>query len=150
MKPKIAIRIVSLMLVFSWHSAPAEAADDDEMDATMRLMDDAEAELPEAVTQSIQLPEHLRIGSVAAQKSEAGLQRANDARNNQNRENGLNNAFDALERANDIADAAHENRENHGRSGDVPATPNPGTPGGPPAEPPGGPPAEPPGGPPGG
>lgn len=136
MKARYAVIIATLMLLFSFSLALAEdSVDSGELDATMRLMDDAEAELPEAVTRPIQLPEHLRVDTVAAEKSAPGLETANAARNNQHRQDGLNNANEARDRANEMAEAAKENRENHGRSEDLPEPPNrpdPPDPGGPP------------------
>ncbi len=136
MQSKYVVMAAAIMLLFSFSLALAEDSNDgDGLEATMRLMDDAEAELPAAVTRPIQLPEHLRVDTVAAEKSAPGLETANAARDNQHRQDGLNNANDARDRANEMADAAKEDRENHGRSEDLPEPPNrpdPPDPGGPP------------------
>jgi hypothetical protein len=125
MKLKFAVLIATSMLLLSMSIAMADDPDDgDELDATMRLMDDAEAVLPDAVTKPIQLPEHLRVDSAALDKSTKGHQAAENARDNEQRENGLSNAADARDRANDMAEGAKENRENHGRSEDRPEPPN--------------------------
>ena len=57
MIPKHVVNIATIMLLFSLSLALAEDAKaGDELDASMRLMDDAEADLPDAVTRTIQLP----------------------------------------------------------------------------------------------
>jgi hypothetical protein len=133
MKAKYTLIIAMLMLLFSFSLALAEDSDDSgALDATMRLMDDAEANLPEAVTKPIQLPEHLRESTVAADKSTTGHTEANAARDNQHRKDGLNKANDARDRASSLAEAAKDNRESHGRSEDRPEPPDPPNPGGPP------------------
>ena len=136
MKTKYVALIASSMLLLSMSLALADESDDgEELEATMRLMDDAEAVLPDAVTKPIQLPEHLRVDSVALDKSTKGQQTAESARDNEHRENGLSNAAEARDRARDMADGANENRENHARSEDRPEPPNrpdPPNPGGPP------------------
>ena len=136
MKTKYVALIASSMLLLSMSLALADDPDDgEELDATMRLMDDAEAVLPDAVTKPIELPEHLRVDPVALDKSTKGHQKAEAARNKEQRGNGLNNAAEARDRASDMADGAKDNRENHGRSEDRPEPPNrpdPPNPGGPP------------------
>lgn len=126
MKPKgvtNAVVVATLMLIVSMGLAVAQdPLEDDELDATMRLMEHAEAELPEAVTKKIQLPEHLREDSTAADNSAKGHSQANAAR--EDREKGPGTADDARERGNDMSEAAKENRENRGRSGDRPDPPN--------------------------
>jgi hypothetical protein len=134
MKLGIAVLAATIMLFASMSLALAEGSDDDdELDATMRLMDDAEAESPESITLKIVLPEHLMEGSVAAEKSAKGHKTANDAISE--RENGREGAEQARDRASEMAEGAKENRENHGRSEDRPKPPNrpdPPNPGGPP------------------
>lgn len=133
MKFRYALLAAASMIYFSFGVALADDAD--ELDATMRLMDDAEAQLPEAVTRPIQLPEHLRVDSVAAEKSAPGHETANAARDNEQRQSGIENAAEARERANDMSEEAKEDRENRGRSEDRPDPPNrpdPPDPGGPP------------------
>jgi hypothetical protein len=132
MKCRYAL-LAAAMTCFSFSMALADDAD--ELDATMRLMDDAEAQLPEAVTKPIQLPEHLRNDSVAAGKSESGHQTANAARNDEHRQSGIDNATEARERAHGMSEEAKENRANLGRSEDrqdPPDRPDPPNPNGPP------------------
>ena len=127
MKTKYVAIIASSMLLLSMSLALADDPDDgEELDATMRLMDDAEAVLPDAVTKPIELPEHLRDDPVALDKSKNGHQAADAARDNEHRENGLNNAAEARDRARDMADGAKEDRP------EPPNRPDPPNPGGPP------------------
>ena len=134
MKPKHAVIVATIMLLFSFSLALADDAKaGDELDATMRLMDDADADSPDAVTRTIQLPLHLRVDSVAADKSAKGIEAANAG--SENSAFGRDTADAARERASGMSEAAKENRENHGRSEDVPEPPNrpdPPDPGGPP------------------
>ena len=123
MKPKHAVIVATIMLLFSFSLALAEdAGDNGELDATMRLMDDAEAASSLAVTQPIQLPEHLRVDSVAADKSAKGMEAANAG--SENSAFGRDTADAASERASGMSEAAKDNRENHGRSEDLPDPPN--------------------------
>ena len=123
MKIRYAVLATTIMLLTGMSLALAEDSDDgDELDATMRLMDDAEAESSETVTLKIELPEHLMEGTVAAEKSAKGHATANDAISK--RENGLRDIEEARDRANEMAEGAKENRENHGRSEDHPEPPD--------------------------
>ena len=133
MKYRYALFAAAIMAQFSF--SPALADDADELDATMRLMDDAEAQLPAAVTKPISLPEHLRVDSVAADKGPPGHGTANAARDNEHRQSAIENAAEARDRANEMSEEAKEDRENRGRSEDHPDPPNrpdPNNPGGPP------------------
>jgi len=112
-----------------------ESEEADEMEATMRLMGKAEAELPGAVTKDITLPESLltkNSNSPAVENSADGHQSAKDAR--EHREQGLTNADQARQRGAEMSENAKEDRENQGRSEDQPDPPgppeNPGPPGG--------------------
>jgi len=130
MKARYAVSIATLMLLFSFSLALAEdSVDSGELDATMRLMDDAEADSSQAVTRPIELPDAASI--IAVGKSENGLDAANAGG-----ENALRNANEqARERAGAIVEAAKDNRESHARSEDLPDPPNrpdPPNPGGPP------------------
>ena len=120
---------VSVFLI----AAPAWAQDDgedaDPTRATIRLMNDAEATLPDAVYKEIKLPETLREDSAAADAAAKGLETANQNRLEGNQ--GTAQAEAALEKASELANKAQENRENRGRSGDRP------DPKGPPNPPPG-------------
>jgi hypothetical protein len=114
--------IVTLtMLLFSSGSVMAE---DGDAEATIRLMGNAEMELPEAVTKEITLPEHLLAADDqvrAVEKAEKGLEKANERL--ERRENGLSNADEARERGAEMKEKAQENRENRGRSDDRPDPP---------------------------
>ena len=106
----------------------AWALDGDEAESTIRLMGAAEAELPEAVTKEITLPEAVAEDSAAVDNAARGMETANE--NRQRREEGLAQADEARERGADMADEAHKNRENRGRSEDRPTPPvDPGRPG---------------------
>jgi hypothetical protein len=132
MKAKYVVSIATLMLLFSFSLALAEDSDDSgELDATMRLMDDAEAESSHAVTRPIQLPLHLKVDTVAAEKSAKGLEAANAGSDNS--AFGRETADAARERTSGMTEAAKDNRESHGRSEDLPdppSRPDPQNPGG--------------------
>ena len=105
-------------------SSGSWAADDAE--ATIRLMGNAEAELPDAVTREITLPEHLlaadpedRVATV--EKAEKGLEKANER--NMHRDKGQDQAAEARERSSEMKEKAKENQENRGRSEDHPTPP---------------------------
>ncbi len=136
MKARYVVSIATLMLLFSFSLALAEDSDDNgALDATMRLMDDAEAESSHAVTRPIELPQRLRDREdfIAVEKSEKGLEAADaGSDNSQHSEFGRGQIDAARERANAMSEAAKETRENHGRSGDRPEPPDPPNPGGPP------------------
>ena len=102
------------------------AADDAE--ATIRLMGKAEAELPDAVTREITLPEHLlaidtedKLATV--EKAEKGLAKANER--NDHRDQGQDQATEAREHAADMQEKAKDSRDNRGRSDDRPTPPTP-------------------------
>jgi len=102
------------------------AADDAE--ATIRLMDKAEAELPDAVTRPIELPAHLRAVKLedqvaAVEKAEKGLDKANERNEHGNK--GQDRAAEAREHAAEMQEKAKDNRENQGRSDDRPTPPEP-------------------------
>jgi hypothetical protein len=109
-------------------SAGAWAADDDGAEATIRLMDTAEAELPDAVTKTISLPEHLRLQSTdqAATVDKAkGHDKANERLDNEKRNSGLAKANAARENGAEMSEKAKEARENQGRAKeDRPDPPN--------------------------
>lgn len=118
-------------LIFILLSGVSSAwAQDDESETTIRLMGAAEAELPDAVTKEIALPDSVRENSAAVENAQRGLDTANE--NRKRREAGLATAAEARERGAEMAEDAQENRENRGRSGDRPERPdvpdNPGPP----------------------
>lgn len=101
------------------------AADDAE--ATIRLMGKAEAELPDAVTKEITLPEHLLLETedqvAAVEKAAEGLAKAHER--HARREAGQDNAAEARERGAEMSEKAKDNREYRGRSDDHPEPPEP-------------------------
>ena len=107
----------------------ADETDGDSAELTIRLMGAAEAELPEAVTNEITLPEALSEDSKAVDNAENGLETANQ--NKQPRESGLSQADEARERGAEMADEAQDNRDNRRRSEEQRPEPpsNPGPPG---------------------
>jgi hypothetical protein len=122
MKKKTWTTVAIVVLLAA--SAGSWAADDAE--ATIRLMGNAEAELPDAVTREITLPEHLlaadpedRVATV--EKAEKGLEKANER--NAHRQTGQDNAAEARERRSEMKEKAKENQENRGRSEDHPTPP---------------------------
>ena len=104
-----------LLLVFSGAWAQDDGTDGD-ADATIRLMGAAEAELPDAVTKEIILPED--ADDEAALNAAEGLMKADER--HALRENGLTIADEALENAADMAGEASDNIENRGRAEDLP------------------------------
>jgi len=106
--------------------------DDDGAEATIRLMDAAEAELPYAVTKEITLPANLLEESeddqvAAVERAKKGLETANT--NRARREQGLSQSDAARERGAEMSENAHDNRGDRGRSEDPPGPPeNPGPP----------------------
>ena len=126
----ISFRIMlALVLVLGTGHSLAQDTDE-EMEATMRLMGNAEAELPYAVIKEIKLPNSLLdrdSESPAVDNSEDGHLSANE--NRKRREVGLTNADLAREHGAEMSEQATEDRENRGRSEDPPSPPeNPGPP----------------------
>ncbi len=123
MKSKILIpAAVALMSV----SAGAWAADDDGAEATIRLMGTAEAEMPDAVTKQISLPDHLLLDGKdqrAAVDKAKGQDKANERLENEKRNEGLAKAENAREQGAEMSEKAKEARENRGRSEDRPEPP---------------------------
>jgi len=120
-------------------SQETDSNDEDEMDVTMRLMGKAEAELPDAVTKPITLPDAVlqhNPESPAVAASKHGMTTA--TANKPGREEDLEKADAARERASEMSNQAQNDRETHGRSEDRPEPPprpeNPGPPGGPPGQ----------------
>lgn len=126
---KNIVRTAALLAGGLLVSAVAFAEDDavpEELELTMTLMP-VNAELPDAVTRTIELP--AAASGEAVEASERGLSTADEAR--QNRRAGLDTAAEARERGQELGEAmaeqARENREDAGR-GDPPATPPAGPP----------------------
>ena len=119
MKKVTLIFATTVLLV----SGTGWAADDAE--ATIRLMGNAEAERPDAVTKQITLPEHLLLETKdqvsAVEKAEKGLAKANER--HARREQGQDQAAEAREHAAEMQEKAKNNREQRGRSKDDRPTP---------------------------
>jgi hypothetical protein len=97
-------------------SAGAWAADDDGAEATIRLMGTAEADLPDAVTKQIALPDHLRLqdaDQAATVDKAKGHDKANER--HEKREKGLAQADAVRDNSADMSEKAKEVRENQGR-----------------------------------
>lgn len=108
-----------------------DANGDDPAEATIRLMSQVEAELPEAVTKEISLPPAALENPTAVENAARGLERAQE--NRERRENGLSRADEARENGAERAEEARQNRENRGRFEDRPGPPDrPDPPAGPP------------------
>ena len=122
MKIRVSIAAMILMAV----STGAWAAGDDDAEATIRLMGTAEAELPDAVTKTITLPDHLLVESddqvAAVEKAQKGHDKANER--HEKRNDGLSKADAARERGAEMSEKAKEARENRGRAEDRPDPPN--------------------------
>ena len=119
MKKVTLIFATTVLLV----SGTGWAADDAE--ATIRLMGIAEAELPDAVTKHITLPEHLLLETedqvAAVKQAEKGLAKANER--HARREQDQDQAAEAREHAAEMQEKAKNNREQRGRSKDDRPTP---------------------------
>ena len=134
MKSKLLIPAAVLLMGVS---AGAWAADDDGAEATIRLMGTAEAELPDAVTKKISLPDHLLVEGedqvAAVEKAKNGHDRVNARR--ENKTTGQERAEEVRQQGKEMAENAKEARENRGRSDDRPDRPgrpdDPGRPGDP-------------------
>jgi len=127
-----SLALLAVVLVF----ATGQSQADDEGELTMTLITNPDAELPEAVTKTLELP--AAAAAAGMDNSSKGQGIANGARDK--RAKGLDKAADAQERGSefgqDMADSARDNRENRGRSNPpIPPTP-PGSPNGPPGGPP--------------
>ena len=121
MNTKTIVCILGAMLLTGGSSWAA-----DDAEATIRLMGKAEAELPDAVTKEIRLPEHLLAADpedqvAEVEKAEKGLANANER--HARRERGQDQAAEARERNAEMKEQAKENRESRGRSEDHPTPP---------------------------
>ena len=138
MSVRTLLPLLALSQLALTHSATAQ---DDEalppLDLTMRIMTDPNAELPDVITQTIELPAPASDQGVA--NSAEG--RARTGNELESREEALERAADARERGKDfgqeMAESAREARENQGRS-NPPERPEPPNPPERPGTPPGG------------
>jgi hypothetical protein len=133
MKYKTLILASMTMMAFSHNGWTA--MDDGDAEATIRLMDTAEAESSDDVTREITLPDHLLNAEdadqvAAVEKAEKGLKNATD-NVNKHTDNASQQGQDARERGQEMSEKANENRENRGRSKERPDPPGrPDNPGG--------------------
>jgi len=121
MNTKALICTLAAMLLTGGNSWAA-----DDAEATIRLMGKAEAELPDAVTKEIRLPEHLLAANpedqvAEVEKAEKGLAKADER--HAHREQGQDQAAEARERNAEMKENAKEDRESRGRSEDHPTPP---------------------------
>ena len=110
------------VVLFSSPAWTQESGNDETISATIRLMSNAEAELPDAVTKKIKLPESLTDDSEAVANSTRGLETANQNRLDGN--DGLERAEEAQHHGAEMAESAQENRENQGRADNQPELPD--------------------------
>lgn len=123
MKTRHTVTIFGALLFLCSNPAwTQEEAGDDPTTATIRLMSNAEADLPDAVIKEIKLPENLAEDSEAAKNAARGLATANQNRLEGNQ--GLEQAEEAQQRGAEMAETAQENRENQGRSDERPDPPD--------------------------
>lgn len=109
---------IGAMLLLGFSNAWAQDdGSDDESETTIRLMDAAEAELPNAVTDDIVLPDSVPEHAAAHEDAAEGLATANE--NRKRREDGLATADEARANAADMAEDALENIESRGRADDI-------------------------------
>lgn len=123
MKFRHTVALFGTALVLS--SGPAwtdEPGDDDHAKATIRLMSNSEAQLPEAVTNPIKLPDKAAEHPEAVTNSEHGLRTANTNRLIGNQ--GIEQAEEMHQRGLEMTDAAQEAQENMGRAENPPEPPN--------------------------
>ena len=111
--------LIGTALLFGTGGVWAQEEDtSDDAETTIRLMGEAEAELPDAVTRDIVLPDAVGMDREAVENAQRGLDTANE--NRARREEGLATADEARDRAADMADEARENVEDRGRAEDLP------------------------------
>jgi hypothetical protein len=99
-----------------------EANSGDPAESTIRLMGQAEAKLPDAVTKDIKLPPAMSVNEKAVEKASRGQAHANA--NREGRRQGLEKADEAREKGSDISEQAKQNRENRGRFDSPPGRPD--------------------------
>lgn len=134
MKYKTLILASMTLMAFSHNGWTA--MDDDDAEATIRLMGTAEAESSDDVMREISLPRHLLDEAKedqvkAVDKADKGLKNA--TKNvNKHTDQASEQGQEARERSQEMSEKANENRENRGRSEDRPDPPgrpdNPGPP----------------------
>ena len=123
MNMKKIMAIVAFSVVLASGSAMAQDTTD-EGDATIRLMGNAEAALPDAVMKEIRLPANMKEDSAAVENSAKGHDMANENRTRMGE--GMMEADEAREAGSEMMEHAQETRGNHGRSEENPDMPGPG------------------------
>lgn len=119
MNSKLIVTTAGVFLMLLGHQVSAQDVAADE--PTMRLMGNAEAALPDAVTKIIMLPADLVENAAAVDHAENSHSVANE--NRSRREAGLTTADVARNRAKEMTEAAQDDRETHGRSDELPDPP---------------------------
>ncbi len=117
-----AIVFGAALLLSTCPSWADEPDDGDNTKATIRLMSNAEAEFPAAVTKTITLPENFADDEAVANSARGRLLTANTNRLIGNQ--GIDRAEEEQQRRMEMAEAAQEAQENMGRSEDRPDPPN--------------------------
>ncbi len=119
------IKIAGWTLILAAGNALAQ-----DLDQTIRIIDQPQANMPAAVTDPIVLPADVNVDPEAVEASADGLATANAAR--PGRKEGLEIAAEASETAAEFADAAQDNAESYSRTDEfvpevpeVPAVPDP-------------------------
>jgi hypothetical protein len=113
---------IAMAVLLTGNPAWAQEEQEDPTKATIRLMGDAEANLPAAVVKEIKLPENVKEDAAAVSETVKGLETANRNRLEGNKGNAQAEA--AREKAKGLSNSAHENREIRGRSKDRPGPPD--------------------------
>ena len=128
--------ILAFMVAMAFSHSGWTAMDDDDAEATIRLMGTAEAESPDDVMRVISLPQHLLDEAMedqvkAVDKADKGLKNATE-NVKKHTDHASEQGQEARERGQEMSERANENRENQGRSKDRPDPPgrpdNPGQP----------------------
>jgi len=126
MKTRTCTLIIPMALLLAAPPAWSEQAGDDD-EVTITIIEDAETLMPDAVIKIIALPE-------SAQGQAKGHDTANQAREKQQRKDGLETAEQARQAGRDAAESASDNARNHREDTGRPENPgrpdNPGPPGG--------------------
>ena len=120
MNSKLIVTTAGVFLMLLGHQVSAQDGEDAD-EPTMRLMSNAEATLPAAVTNIIKLPADLVDNAAAVDNAKYGISVANDNRSRPNA--GLTTVDEARNRAKDMTEAAQDDRETHGRTDELPDPP---------------------------
>ncbi len=123
---KMKFKVTAFALILALTGSQSWADGDTDAESTIRLMGNAEAALPDAVTKEITLPAHLLEvdaddQKATVEKAEKDLSKANER--NGHRENGQSQADEARERGAEMSEKAKGKREERGRSESHPTPP---------------------------